>query len=234
MKKFTKIMGLMVAAIMMVSMLAACGGGGNADAKYEGKYTAVAGEMLGMALTGEEIAGFDVELKAKGKGTFTIEGDSASIKWTNDETNITIKLQGEELVGEIGQDTIKFVDMLGMGMDITFAKEGSDAAKPENYYPEEEKKLIGTWKSNAVADILGDDMSAEIAPDGLTVEFKGDKNAVVTLNGEEIGTYPWSMYAGFGSFDDEDSSHTWEYVGEDLEFTYSDGDDYYIFTCSKQ
>lgn len=235
MKRMTKRLSLFMAAALVLSMLAGCGGSGvRADEEYQGKYVAVTGEMLGYALSGDEMAGFDLELLEKGKVNVTIDGEGYNAKWSNDDTNIILDVDGVEMKGEIGTDTIKFADMLGMGVDITFAKEGTDAANPENYLPEEEKKCLGVWKSYQVTDSLGDDASGEVAADALELEFKGDKSAVFTYKGNEIGTFPWSMWSGFGSFEDEKVSSTWEFVDDEIEFTYTENDDYYIFTCAKQ
>ena len=43
-----------IVLLCAVFMLSACGGSGKADAEYEGKYISVAGEAMGMTLTGEE------------------------------------------------------------------------------------------------------------------------------------------------------------------------------------
>ena len=131
MKKYLNFAG-MIGVLCVVFMLSACGGSGRTDAEYEGKYISVSGEAIGMTLTGEDISGFGLELKSGGKGTMTVNGESDTIKWTNDDKNITVKISGTDIVGAIGQDTITFDNMLNMGMKLTFAKEGSEAAKLEN------------------------------------------------------------------------------------------------------
>lgn len=65
----------------------------------------------------------------------TVGEKSQGVKWTNDDTSITVKAGSTEMVGTLGEDTIVFDDMLGMGMKITFAKEGTEAAKRENNMP---------------------------------------------------------------------------------------------------
>lgn len=69
-----------------------------------------------------------------------ISGESHNIKWSSEESTVTLKIDGVDVVGEVGEDTLTFEGFLeeeiGMSMDLTFAKEGSDAAKPENYLPE--------------------------------------------------------------------------------------------------
>lgn len=117
-----KLMALLVAG-MMVFSLASCGGGGEATG-YEGKYISVSGEMMGMELTGEDIAGWALELNNGGKGKMDIDGETGNIKWTLDGETITVNVDGEEMTGTFEDDKLVFDDILGSGMKLTFAKEG--------------------------------------------------------------------------------------------------------------
>ncbi len=238
MKNLKNLFVLLLAMILAISTLTACGGdkrddGKRADAELEGKYTAVVGEMMGLAMTGDDMAGFDLELKAKGKADMTINGDPFSIKWTNDDSKITLDIDGTEVVGEIGEDKISFVDMLDMGIDITFAKEGTDAANPENYLPEEDKFMLGQWTSYKVTNVLGDDASKEVDKSALVMEFTGDHMAKITYKGKDLGQHKWSLLSGVGGFDDSDLEITWNVEGDEIEATYYGGDDYFIFSCKK-
>ena len=226
-----KILAMIITGIIALSLVSC--GGGPADEKFVGKWISVAGESLGITLTGEDIDGFELNLESGGKGTMVIDEDEGKIKWTNDETTLTITVDGEEMVATIGEDTLVFDDMLGMGMKITFALEGSDAANPENYLPEEVKSMIGTWNSYNVTDVLGDDASAEISPEALKLTFKADYTVDVEYNGESIPGQTWSMLGDWGSLDDSDYSISWDVVGEEIEVTYSYGEDYFIFSCKK-
>ena len=132
------LIGLMCTALF----LSGCGSSSNADSEYQGKYVSVSGEAMGITLTGDDISGFSLELKSGGKGTMTIYEDSESITWENDDKNLKITLSGTDIEGTIGEDTITFENMLDMGMDLTFAKEGTEAAKPENNLPEQDKNMI--------------------------------------------------------------------------------------------
>lgn len=235
MKLFKKFIGLTL-IVTLVAVFAGCGGG-NADAKYEGKYTAVCGEVMGMTMTDADMDDFDLDLKSGGKADVVISGESYSVSWTNDDKNITLKVDGVDLVGEIGEDTIKFTDMLGMGMDVTFAKEGTDAANPENYLPEEEKALIGKWVSKDVTDVLGDPVEG-VAKDALMVEFKADHTATLKYGDVDHGTATWGLYSGFGSFENfsglaDGDSITFEPTDGDIKVTYCVGDVYYNFLCEK-
>ena len=231
MKRFFKTIcavGLMCA----VSMLAACGGG-NADSKYEGKWISVAGSALGVTLTGDEISGFGLDLQSGGKATMELDGETHKIRWSNEGETITLKVDGEDVVGKAGGDTIEFDDMLGMGMKLTFAKEGSEAAKPENNMAENDKKMLGSWQSVKVTDILGDPVD-NMKDNSLAMEFGADHKAKVTLNGTDMGTYNWSMLGEWGSLDDDSVSISWDIKGENLEVNYSVDEDYFVFTCSKK
>lgn len=225
-----KILIIALVAIMAIS-LTACGGEKTNDA-YVGNWISVSGTAMGYTLTGEDIDGFALTLKDGGKGTMKIDGDEAGIKWTDDGANIIIKVQGEELVGAIGDNTLLFKDLLGTGMDLTFAKEGTDAAKPENFLPENEKKLLGSWTSYKVTDVLGDDVSGEVAADALKMTFNSDHTVDIEFRGEAISAQKWSMLDDWGSLDDSDYDFSWSVVGEEIEVTYN-GDDYWIFTCAK-
>lgn len=232
MKKYLNFVGVIV-MLCAALMLTACGGGGRADAEYEGKYISVAGEAMGVTLTGEEISGFALELESGGKGTMTVYDDSESINWTNDDTNITIEVSGTEIVGTIGEDTITFDNLLDTGMNLTFAKEGSEAAKPENTLPDAEKNMLGVWQSNTVTDVLDDPVEG-MTGDELKMEFAADHTVQVTFKGNDLGSYGWSLLGDWGSIDSDEISISWSIGDNELIVDYSEGDDYFIFNCTKQ
>ena len=232
MKKYLNFVGVIV-MLCAALMLTACGGGGRADAEYEGKYISVAGEAMGVTLTGEEISGFALELESDGKGTMTVYDDSESINWTNDDTNITIEVSGTEIVGTIGEDTITFDNLLDTGMNLTFAKEGSEAAKPENTLPDAEKNMLGVWQSNTVTDVLDDPVEG-MTGDELKMEFAADHTVQVTFKGNDLGSYGWSLLGDWGSIDSDEISISWSIGDNELIVDYSEGDDYFIFNCTKQ
>lgn len=227
-----------ISLILIISLLAGlltgCGGGGRADEKYVGKWISVAGEAFGVTLTGEDMEGYALELKKDGKATLIFNNESQSAKWTNDDTSITLKTGGTEIAGTLGEDLIIFDDMLGSGMKVTFAKEGTDATKPENYLPESEKKMLGTWQSHSVTDILGDPVD-ELNGDELKMVFSADHTVQIILGGEDTFTTKWSLLGdSWGSVDDENIDISWDVTDEGISVNYSPGDDYYIFMCKKQ
>lgn len=223
-----------IGLVITMCMLTACGGGGRADDKYIGKWVSVSGEALGVTLSGEDISGFGLELKSGGKAQITVEGKSQGVKWTNDDTSITVKAGKTEMVGTLGKDTIVFDDMLGMGMKITFAREGSEAAKPENNLPEADKKMIGTWQSQTVTDVLGEPIEG-FKGDELKMVFSGDHTVNVIIDGEDCGTSKWSLLGdNWGSIDDENIDLNWDITDDGIKVNYSLDDEYYVFLCHKQ
>ncbi len=225
------------AALVLAFVLTACSGGSKvrADQELEGKYIAVMGEMFGVALTGEELDGFSFELESGGKGKVVIDGDSHSIKWKNDDETVTITVDKEDMTAQRGKDSFVMKDMLGMGMDLTFAKEGTAAADPAQYLPEEEKKLLGDWQSVSVTDILGDPIDpSEMAPDALALSFRGDHTGDASVEGKSFTGMKWSLLGSFGSFDTEDVKISWEPEDDGISVDYVNADGtYYTFFCTK-
>nr|MCR4804962.1 hypothetical protein [Clostridia bacterium] len=129
-------------------------------------------------------------------------------------------------------DSFKVEDMLGMGMDFTFAKEGTAAADPAQYLPETDKFMLGNWQSTGVADILGDPIDMD--PYALFMTFNGDHTANVMFKGEDLGTHEWSLLGDWGSFDDDDAPDiSWDILDDGLEVSYVIDGEYYVFDCPK-
>ena len=128
MKKMRGILSVVIAMMIAVTVLVGCGvsGGGEATG-YEGKYVSVSGEMMGMTLTGDDVSGWAIELNNGGKGKMEVDGESANIKWSLEGETVTVSVEGEEMTGTFEGDNLIFDDVLGMGMKLTFAKEGTTA-----------------------------------------------------------------------------------------------------------
>lgn len=241
MKKF---MLLLMVAALMVLPLAACGGGGSsssddgAAAETDpalGVYNSVAGEMMGVTLTGDDISGFSVELKDGGKAVLNVEGSSANGTYTLDGEAITLSVEGEELTGTLANDVLVFEDFMGMGLKLTLAKEGSDAENA-NYASEEEQAIVGSWKSTSVTDVLGNEVSG-VAADACTAEFGEDKTGTIKVGDKTYGPYPFVSMSGMFVFDvedEDDPSILWSYDEDGLEITYSPNGEGYTFHMEKQ
>lgn len=232
-----KIFGLILIMSILLSV-SACGG--SRDSKLAGKYIAVSAKAMGMTLNGDDVKGFSFDLKSNGKAIMDIEGSSTEGKWVSDEKTVTITIEGTDMVGKLGEDTLIFESILeeivGESMDVTFAKEGSEAAKPENNLTEEEKALVGEWTGVSVADVSDADVSGEVSPDSMKATLTGDHKATITYKGEVIATPDWHYYSEMINFegDVKDKASLYgEYKEGKFIIIYSQ-DNYYKFTMGSR
>ena len=201
------------------------------DTGLEGTYIAVAGDLWGISLFGDDLEGFSFELSSGGKGRVIVDGEAEDIQWESDETTITVKMEGESLVGTRGKDFFVMENLMDMGMNLTFAKEGTEAANPELYLPEADKFMIGTWRSAEVNDVLGDPYD-EVAADALSLVFTGDHKVSFSFEGKDMGTYDWSLLGDWGSLDNTDDVDLgWDIFEDHIEVNYTVNDEYLVFKC---
>ncbi len=230
MKRNGKLLGAL-ALLCVLSIFAGCGK--RMDSKYAGKYVAISSEMVGVTLYMKDLGDYSMKLKEGGKGSLNFGGTSYDLLWSNDDEKLTIQYEGVKSEGTIDGDTIAFHDLFGMEMKLVFALAGSDAANPENNMPEKDRAMLGTWKSTAVQDVLGDPVDT-IAADALQLEFTADYKVNVVLNGQAIGTYSWSFLGEWGIIEDDEISLNWEFSGSGITVNYTINDEYYTFSCTKQ
>ena len=143
------------------------------------------------------------------------------------------------MVGTIGEDNISFDDMLGMGVKVIFAKDGTDAMDLALYLTEEESAVVGEWVAESVEELLGDGPQTSMEGvdninDALRLNIKADRNVTVIYKGEEIGTFPWSVALGYCTIESDNPSLS-VMINDDgtLDVDYSDDEDYYTFHCVK-
>lgn len=232
-----KLIAVLLTSIMMLSVTACGGGGGSAkEDENAGKYITVYAveESLGITAT-EEMASLAFTLESGGKGTCEMEGETAKIKWSVEDGVFTTTVEGEEVTGTLENDTLTFDDLFGTGLKVILAKEGTEAANPELYLPEDVKAMLGTWTSTSVVDVLGDDASDEIAPDALSLTINGDNSIDITLAGEQIlEGGEWSIWGEEGMvMDDIDESVFWTLSGDTMTVEIAHDDYFYEFTCTK-
>ena len=126
-----------------------------------GVYNATTAEMYGIEMDVTDVweGGVSIELKAKDKCVFNIDGDKYNIKWTLDGTDINVKGKGLNCDGTLNQGTLVLEDVLGMGVNLTFQKEGgfsdnmldgdgmtsSDGEIGEDGYTAAQRKWNGAW-----------------------------------------------------------------------------------------
>ena len=157
-KKLNLLFGLVLIISMII--LTGCGGSGKTEEKnpYEGKWVAVSAQMMGMSVSIDETFGgaFEFEVKNNGKVSFSVGDTTGNGKWSVEDNQFILSIEGEEMVGIIGKDIISFDNMLEMGVKVIFAKDGTDAMDPALYLTEEENAVIGEWAAESVEELLGD------------------------------------------------------------------------------
>ena len=214
-----KKLNLLFGLVLIISMIAliGCGGSGKTGEKnpYEGKWVAVSAQMMGMSVSIDETFGgaFEFEVKNNGKVSFSVGDTTGNGKWSVEDDQFILSIEGEEMVGIIGKDIISFDNMLEMGVKVIFAKDGTDAMDPSLYLTEEESAVIGEWAAESVEELLGDGPQTSMEGvdninDALRLDFKSDRNVTVIYKGEEIGTFPWSVALGYCSIESENPSLT--------------------------
>ena len=127
-----KIIAILLTIVMLLS-LAACGGG--EPDPNAGKYQGISAKALGMTMDMSEVYPGEtwVELKSGGKGTVMLDGDDFPMKWTLEGDAITITIEDVDSVGKLADGVIT-MDMMGMGLEMTFLKEGAQMPAPEVTY----------------------------------------------------------------------------------------------------
>ena len=235
---------VIVTFIISVLSMTGCGGGSGKTGEkspYEGKWVAVSAQMMGVSVSVDETFGgtFEFEVKNGGKISFTVGDETGKGKWSVEEDQFTLTIEGEDMVGTIGEDTISFDDMLGMGMKVIFAKDGTDAMNPDLYLTEEESVVLGEWVSESVEELLGDGPQTsmegvENINDALRLDFKNDRTVTVVYKGQETGAFPWEVALGYCTIDSDNPFLTVTIKDDGtLEVDYSDDEDYYTFQCVK-
>ena len=130
MKKSYRIIGVVIAVLLVFGM-AACGGGGGTDSDDPnlGVWVAKEAEMFGMTSPVEDFfgSGFTMELKAKGKCALNVDGSKANGTWSLDGDAFYVKGGGLECNGYLKNGKIVLEDVLGMGLNLVFEKEGGYA-----------------------------------------------------------------------------------------------------------
>lgn len=130
MKKATKILALVLAAILLASTLAACGGSEAEKAAvgtYQGQYGKYVGDSDDARVTDEE---FSLELKSGGKGVHHRDDMDFNVTWKLDGENFSMS---ETFIG----DPIEYTGTLKDGKLDIFNGDPSDDFTYEYVYEKE-------------------------------------------------------------------------------------------------
>ncbi|MDL2259089.1 DUF5640 domain-containing protein [Eubacteriales bacterium OttesenSCG-928-K08] len=113
-------------ALALLLGLVACGGGGKSDDPNVGTWKGISATMLGLEMNVAELfaGGVTLELSANGKFTIDVDGEKGRGKWEYDGEAIAFTASDASMTGTVKDGKLTLKNLLGMGMDITFEKEG--------------------------------------------------------------------------------------------------------------
>lgn len=218
-----KITALLLAVVMLLS-LAACGGG--EPDPNAGIYQGIRGEMDGIVLTMEELFPGEsyLELKNGGKAELVLEGDKISGKWTLEGDKFNLVVEGEDCPGTLKDGIITF-DFTGIGMYLTFAKDGAKV-------PPSEFSEVGSYYLYGIDD-NGEYTDYEtIVAAGMagisSVIFNEDGTGVLNMEGD---SYAFT-YSDGSMVDEDDYEYAYLlsdgimeiYMGDGMTFYYEKGE----------
>lgn len=121
----------MILAVVLIVVLG--GKGSNTPANADpnlGVYNAVTAEMWGIKMEVSDLwtKGFSIELKDKGKCTLEVDGAKSNGKWTLEDSAFHVNGGGVDCNGTLANGVMTLEDVLGMGVTLTFEKEGGYTA----------------------------------------------------------------------------------------------------------
>lgn len=179
-----KRIAILLTLVMLLS-LAACGGG--EPDPNAGKYQGISAKALGMTMDMSEVYPGEtwVELKSGGKGTVMLDGDDFPMKWTLDGETITITVEGVDSVGRLADGVIT-VDLMEMGVEMTFLKEGAQMPAPEVTYHDAGYWEIVRMESEDPASAISEEDMAFVKSVGVQMymELNADGTGALIMEDE--------------------------------------------------
>lgn len=168
----------MLLVLCMVLSLAGCGSDKAHWGIYEGNVIRVQGEEMPIA----DVYGGtnEMRLEKRGKGTLVLDGDNFPIKWKADGETLTVTINGSKSQGTIADDVIT-LDVMDVGMEMVFAKQGKVILKdkPDEAPEETQETFFGTKDtigSSLFEKLTGKEKTEEQAPEvTLQPDAKPDK-----------------------------------------------------------
>ena len=126
---------VVILAIVLIAVFA--GKGGNAPASTDpnlGVYNATTAEMWGVEMEVSDFweKGFSIELKDKGKCAMEVDGAKSNGKWTLEDGAFHVKGGGVDCDGTLANGVMTLENVLGMGITLTFEKEGGSTVPAED------------------------------------------------------------------------------------------------------
>ena len=208
-----KIIAILLTVAMLLS-LTACGGK-TAEDPNAGKYQGISAKALGMTMTMSELYSGEtwVELKSGGKGTIMLDGDDYPLKWTLDGETITITVEGVDSVGMLADGVIT-VDLMNMGVEMTFLKEGAQMPAPKAAYNDAGYWEIVRMESEDPASAISEEDMALVKSLGVLMymELNADGTGVLVMEDE----MPLTWVDGTITFTEENMTISYTLENEEL------------------
>ncbi|MBQ7091899.1 MAG: zinc ribbon domain-containing protein [Clostridia bacterium] len=133
-RKLGPIIGIAAALLLVIILVASCGGkdkgAAAADDPNLGVYNAVSAEMWGMEISVTDMFenGVSIELMEKGKCKMDIDGTTGKGKWSLEDGVFSAEAGGAELNGTLSEGVLYAENVMDMGINLTFEKEGGYVA----------------------------------------------------------------------------------------------------------
>ncbi len=208
-KKPIVFIGIGVAAllviILIIVLISSLFSGSSDDAPHIGLWNATEVSMMGYTLSPEEVYpdGITLELKSNNDCVLTLDGSSVSASYEIDGTAFIITQGSEEFEGTLIGNELTIANILNMGLDLVFEKEGDTG---------------GTLPAGGTGDVGTGSSSGFVAPGygseqtvpSETLEFPSTWYGTVTI----------SDYSGGSDSYLEGEHEAWAYLDEDSNGTY--------------
>lgn len=220
-------------AIFIVFLCTSCRGNTNCNENISGEWVAVCGEYENMPLSGDEIKNYTIELKKSGKVTVCCNDEKYKGKWGNDDERLTIKLKNKQLNAKIENNILIFEDFLKKDFKLTFVLKGTKECNPELYMSDEAKKMLGSWKTTKMYDVMGNEIPAE-KKQNLKLTFYSDYTVDICFENQNYKKQNWYVSKKYGGLKNSDYDISWEFCDDELDVIVLVNGEYIIFKCEKQ
>ncbi len=161
--------------VIIIAIIANLFSGGNSDDPNIGVWTADEITMMGMTMSPTDIYpdGISLELKSRGNCTLTLDGEDFNADYEIDGTAFTIIDGGDEFPGTIEGNVITITNLLDMGLDIVFTKDGMAGENSQ-----------GTDSAGAVIDennLTGNYILSSMTTAGVTMNYDAIQQAEIEM-----------------------------------------------------
>ncbi len=182
---------IVLLTLLMMLVVTACGGaGGDADIYIGTEVT-----MMGMTMSPEEVyeGGITLALDDSGGATLTMDGEDYNAEWEVSNGEFILTQGSDSFTGTMEGDVVKIINLLDMGLDITFVKEGASDESTTTSEADNGELPLGKYLLSSMT-MLGMEMSyvdIQSAEMEMALEFTED-SANLTAYGTTVDV-PWDV-----------------------------------------